>query len=550
MARRFHTRVHFWQFLGTLLVLSASLGMADCDKSSNLAGTSSVSVTKPSTGPSSQAPSSPSSSTPPSPLTPSSPPPPLPPPSLSASAVQRAYLKASNTGIYDEFGSSVALDGDTLVVGAPYEDSNAVGVGAQANNDAPDSGAVYVFTRSGGTWSQQAYLKASNPQAYDTFGASVAISGDTLVVGAPGEDSNETGLTGTGTNDSALDSGAVYVFTRSGSTWVQQLYVKASNTDVNDFFGSSVAISGDTLVVSAPGEDSNETGVTGTGTGTNDSAIDSGAVYVFTRSGNVWSQQAYLKASNSDPSDRFGHSLAIDGDTLVVGASNESSATVGINGVENNNGAPASGAAYVFTRSGGTWSQQAYVKPSNTGTFDHFGVSVALSTDTLVVGAHAEASNAKGVNGDGANNDASDSGAAYVFTRSGSTWSQQAYLKASNADIFDFFGASVAISGDVVAVGAYNESSNATGVNGDQTNNSVTHSGAVYVFARSGSTWAQQIYVKASNTGANDYFGSSLALNGDTLAVAVGKEDSNSTGVNNDDTNNLGGDSGAVYVFQ
>ncbi|MCA3156455.1 MAG: FG-GAP repeat protein, partial [Burkholderiales bacterium] len=157
-----------------------------------------------------------------------------------------------------------------------------------------------------------------------------------------------------------------------------------------------------------------------------------------------------------------------------------------------------------------------YVKASNTGSSDVFGYSVALSADgnTLAVGAYGEASNATGVNGDDTDNSASASGAVYVFARTGSTWAQQAYVKASNTGASDQFGRSLALSadGNTLAVGASREDSNATGVNGDDTNNSASGSGAVYVFTRSGASWTQQAYVKASNTGASDFFGYSVAL--------------------------------------
>ncbi len=294
-----------------------------------------------------------------------------------------SYIKASNTASYDNFGWSVDMDGDTLVVGAHLEDSSATGVnGDQGDNNANGAGAVYIFVRSGGVWSQQAYLKASSTGVYDNFGISVAISGDTLVVGAKGEDGSATGVNGAD-NNSATDAGAAYVFTRSGTTWSQQAYLKASNTGINNKFGSSVAIDGDTAVVGAVAESS--------------TADQSGAAYVFTRSGATWSQQAYLKASNAGAYDNFGNSVAIDGDTLVVGATYEASNATGVNGTDNNSAANA-GAAYVFTRSGVTWSQQAYLKASNTAAFDQFGYCVALSGDTIVVGATYEASNATGVN--------------------------------------------------------------------------------------------------------------------------------------------------------
>src|SRR5207248_2080220 len=153
-------------------------------------------------------------------------------------------------GSSDFFGGSVSISGDTVVVGALYEDSAATGInGNQSDNSATGSGAAYVFVRSGSTWTQQAYLKASNTGANDFFGVSVAISGNTIVAGAYGEDSAATGVNGNQADNGAVDSGAAYVFVRSGSTWTQQAYLKASNTGVSDFFGGSVAISGDTAVI-------------------------------------------------------------------------------------------------------------------------------------------------------------------------------------------------------------------------------------------------------------------------------------------------------------
>ena len=452
---------------------------------------------------------------------------------LPSSVSQQAYLKASNTGAGNHFGSSVAISGDTVVVGAYAEASQA--------------GAVYVFTRSGSTWSQEAYLKASNTEVTDAFGDSVAISGDTLVVGAPGEDSSATGVDGDQADNSAGNAGAAYVFTRSGVTWSQQAYLKASNTGAGDLFGWSIAIAGDTVVVGASSEYSNATGVDGDGT--NNSATSAGAAYVFTRSGVTWSQQAYLKASNTEQNDNFGNSLAISGDTVVVGAYGEDSNATGVNGNQANNLASDSGAAYVFTRSGVTWSQQAYLKASNTEAIDQFGRSVAISGDSVVVGAYVESSNATGVDGDQADNSAIASGAAYVFTRSGVTWSQQAYLKASNAETIDEFGTSVAISGDSVVVGANLEDSNATGVDGNQADNSTNDAGAAYVFTRSGVSWSQQAYLKASNTGASDFFGTSVAISGDSVVVGAYGESSNATGVDGDGTNNSASASGAAYAY-
>lgn len=474
---------------------------------------------------------------------------------------QQAYVKASNTGAGDQLGYSIALDGDTLVVGAPTEAGSGTGVNPAHNNGASNSGAAYVFVRNGSTWTQQAYLKASNTSAGDWFGYSVALAGNTLAVGAPFEDGSATGVNGAD-DDGTLAAGAVYVFTRSGTIWNQQAYIKASNTGADDQFGRSVALSGETLVVGAPEEDGSGIGVNPT---SNNLTSNSGAVYIFTRSGTTWSQQAYLKASNPDVSDLFGESVALDGDTLAVGAKEEDSILTGVtagslsNGVTGN-GAGESGAVYIFTRSGTVWSQQAYVKASNAEANDLFGISVAVSDNTVAIGARSEDSNATGING-ADNNSASASGAAYVFTRTGTTWSQQAYIKASNTQTGDNFGATIDVDSDILIVGTGfdlggpfpSEDSGATGVNGNDSDNSIVDSGAAYIFRRVGSTWSQQAYVKASNTGSDDLFGIAVAVSGDTIAIGARYEDSNATTINpgaGAESDNSATDAGAAYVFQ
>jgi hypothetical protein len=404
------------------------------------------------------------------------------------------------------------------------------------------------------------YVKASNTETHDIFGASVALAadGNTLAIGAQQEGSSATGINGNQTDNSAAESGAVYVFTRSAGVWSQQAYVKASNSNPGDGFGVSLALAadGNTLAVGAPAEDSNATGINGNQA--DNSILNTGAVYVFTRSGNTWSQQAYVKASDPGADDRFGmrFALAADGATLAIGAYGEDSSANGINGNQADNSASNSGAVYVFTRSAGVWSQQAYVKASNAGADDWFGWSVALAADgnTLAVGAPAEDSSATGINGNQADNSASNSGAVYVFTRSASVWSQQAYVKASNAGADDWFGSSVALAddGDTLAVGAQSEDSSATGIGGNQADNSALNSGAAYVFIRSGSIWSQQAYVKASNTEAGDSFSFSIALtaDGNTLAVGAIGEGSNAIGIGGDQADNSAGYlPGAAYVF-
>jgi len=275
----------------------------------------------------------------------------------------------------------------------------------------------------------------------------------------------------------------------------------------------------------------------------------------------TFAQEAYIKASNTDANDTFGYSVTLsdDGNTLAVGARQESSAATGVNGDQADNSAQSAGAVYAFTRdTGGVWTQQAYVKASNTDARDFFGLGITLSGDgnTLAVGADSEKSAATGANGDQADNNAQSAGAVYAFTRdTGGVWTQQAYVKASNTDADDFFGFGVTLSddGNTLAVGAHGEDRAATGVSGGQADNNARGAGAVYVFTRdTGGVWTQQAYVKASNTDAADFFGISVTLSGDgnTLAVGAHGERSAATGVNGDQADNNRFDAGAVYVFR
>ncbi len=478
------------------------------------------------------------------------------------------YVKASNTDSGDYFGTSMALSGDrnTLVVGAPSERSFDTGVeGNQLDDSASDAGAVYVFERdASGAWSQQAYIKASNTDAYDRFGHDVALSfdGDTLVISATGEDSSATGIDGSQLDDSSGNSGAVYVFVRDGmGAWSQQSYIKASNGGSGDSFGSSISLGddGDTLAVSAVGESSVAAGVGGEQS--DDSLYSSGAVYVFVRDGGGgWSQQAYVKASNPDSGDYFGHavSLSLDGDSLAVSAFREDSAAVGVGGDQFDNSLAYSGAVYVFVRDGlGGWSQQAYIKASNPDQYDYFGVSVELSGDgdSLAVGADGEGSITVGIDGNQDDDSANNSGAVYVFVRDGmGEWAQQAYVKASNTRANDYFGTSVAMSdnGEALVVGAIGEDSEATGIGGDEFSDSRGSSGAAYMFTLDGmGVWSQESYIKASNTGSSDQFGQDVSLSGDGVALVVSarSEYSNATGVGGEQANNSSPGSGAVYVY-
>lgn len=454
--------------------------------------------------------------------------------------VDFSYLKAGNAQSDDRFGQTVAMSGDTLVVGAPGEDGASGGDGT--DNSAPLSGAAYVYVRDGsGAWSQQGYLKAENAGVSDQFGAAVAISGDTIVVGAIFEDSG----TGDPADNSASASGAAYVFVRDGSgVWSQQAYLKASNREAGDRFGTSVAVSGDTIVVGATSESSGDPA-----NPDDNSANRAGAAYVFVREKTSWSEQAYLKPSNLDAQDEFGFTVAISGSLIVIGAPFEDGSATGVDG-DDDNLSESAGAAYLFeSTGGGEWVQAAYLKASDSVTNNRFGSAAAVSGTTVVVSAPDENRNATGVDGKALPSPAIRSGAAFVFEPDGSTgWEQTAYLKASNTGTLDRFGTSVSVSGDTVLVGAPFEDARSGSA---QSSNSRPDSGAAYRYTRQGSgQWAFDGYYKALNPGNGDEFGNSVAVDGDWVAVAAIKEDSAATGIDGDQLDNSAEDAGAVFAFR
>ncbi|MEW5248434.1 Ig-like domain-containing protein [Microbulbifer sp. 2201CG32-9] len=495
------------------------------------------------------------------------------------------YFKATNTDANDEFGSSVSLsaDGNTLAVGAAYEESNFTGIDqgqidqGQSDNSAADSGAVYIFSRSAGSWTWEAYIKASNTDPVDRFGTSVSLSadGNTLAVGAPGEESSATGVDSNGqSNNDYLVSGAVYTFTRDENGWDQQAYIKPGNTEEYMGFGRSVSLSADssTLAVGARGESNNATGVDNQDPH-NTGATDSGAVYVFVQEDGTWKEDAYIKASNTGSNDLFGTAVSLsgDGNTLAVGAISEDSSATGVHNTSSANGGnqldnsvSGAGAVYMFSRhANAEWTQDAYIKASNTGQGDEFGAAVSLSADgnTLAVGARQEDSSTTGTStggiaGDGDNNDADEAGAVYVFSRTGTGWQQQAYVKADDTNGGDGFGWTVSLNadGNTLAVGARHESSAATGINGDQDfepGDDGFRSGATYVFTRNAGSWFQKAYVKSSNSEQLDAFGEAVSLSGDgnTLAVGAKLENGSATGIGGNQNNLNTANSGAVYVY-
>lgn len=387
----------------------------------------------------------------------------------------QAQLIAPNSTAGDQFGHSVALSGSIAVIGAYGHESS--------------RGIAFVFVRSGTTWSFQAGLSASDGAAKDQFGYSVALYGTTAVVGAP---------------QKSAATGAAYIFVQSGTTWLKQAELLGA---AGDEFGYSVALNVSTAVVGAPGHNTNL-----------------GAAYVYVRSGTTWPGQAVLTAADGAHGDQFGHSVAISGSIAVVGAPFKNGST---------------GRAYLFGRSGTSWSLRAEPNPSDLATGNEFGWSVTISGAIAVVGAPGQKAT---------------SGAAYVFGESGTAWSQETKLTASDAASADFFAGSLAIYGSTVVAGASGKLSSTgagyvfvlpseqaeltgrDGVAGDYFGFSVAISGSIavvgaphvksktgaaYVFVRSGTTWSQQAKLTASDAAAGHQFGYSVAIDGTTAVVGA-----------------------------
>ncbi|NGO00415.1 hypothetical protein G5S52_23215, partial [Grimontia sp. S25] len=446
-----------------------------------------------------------------------------------------ASIKASDPSQSARFGYSVSIsrDGTVFAAGAPYKNTA--------------RGAAYIFRFTDGLWQQEELLTSPNIDANDFYGWAVALSedGNTLVVGAPQEDGSNLSVSSSSCcyNNDSGNSGAAYVYRFENDAWVFQRYLKADNAGSDDRFGRSVALSsdGNKVLIGAPGEDSSTTGINSISN--NLLSRWAGAAYLFSFNGSTWTQDLYIKASNPGSLDKFGESVTMsgDGNTLAVGAVGESSSTTGINTTPNDASTNA-GATYVFENSDGSWAQQAYVKASNAGGGDQFGMSVSLSSDgnTLAVGAMYEDSNTTGINST-PNNSLSDTGAAYVFQRNVDSWSQQAYVKASTVHSGMWFGNSVAMSpnGTSLVVGAWREDSSSVGINSTP-NVSAPQSGAAYLFNFDGSEWSQGAYLKSPMPDWNEYFGNSVDVS-DNNNVIVGAPDEGSS--------STGFRSGEVYLY-
>ncbi len=383
---------------------------------------------------------------------------------LFASWEQIDKLIAYDGAGSDNFGKSVAICGNYAVVGSP-----------RSHFPSGDEGAVYIYYKSGGTWSIQQKLTASDAAINDYFGESVAIYGDDVVIGAYG------------VNYPSDDEGAAYVFHRSGSVWTQQQKLTAGDPEANDYFGYSVSISGDYIAIGAYGDD--------------DMGSGSGSAYIFYRSGGTWTQQAKVTASDGDLSDMFGHSVSISGDRLVVGADG------------NDDAGSSSGSAYIYHRSGTNWPQNQKLTAYDATDQDYYGRSVSLSGDYCLIGCyHSDVAT-------------SDEGAAYLYHWD-SGWSLQQKLYAGDGMASDYFGYAVSLSGDIAAITAHQ----ADPITDDE--------GSVYIFQRSGSTWNQMQKLTADDGLPNDNFGRAISIDGTSILIGVPYCD------------DLGVTSGAAYIFE
>lgn len=409
-------------------------------------------------------------------------------------------------------GSAISLSGDTLLIGT-------------SENNGNDLGSGLVLVRENAVWNMQQRLTAGDGATYDGFGISVGIEGDTAIVGTPGDD------------DNGADSGSAYVFVRDGGLWHQQQKLIASDGAKDDFFGSVVSLSGESVLVGAHGTVtgsayvfrragtswiqeqklgpsdvtsnngfgkalslSNNTALIGGSTG-------NGAVYVYQRSGMIWNLQQKVQAADGKAGDNFGVAVSLNNDTAVVGANRD------------DNKGEDSGSAYVFVRDGVAWTQHKILTASDGAAYDSFGSAVSISGDTVLIGASGD------------DDQGSNSGSAYVFFRKDLSWSQQQKLKSSDGTGW-FFGSSVSLSKGSALIGAYGDHSNGT------------NAGSAYLYWRSGPNWTEQQKLLAPDGAAYDNFGVAVCVSDFTALVGASLDDG---------LDSLGGyarDQGSVYVFQ
>lgn len=380
---------------------------------------------------------------------------------VAQSFSESGKMTASDGAAGANFGYSVGVSGQFAVAGSP-----------EMNGAGTASGAVYVYKQNGSNWSQIQKLTASDAATNCQFGHAVALEGTRLVIGAFGDNNYK---------------GAAYVFEYNGTQWVQKQKLVPFDGAAADFYGYSVSISGDRIVVGSRYDDDNGT--------------SSGSAYVYKYNGNSWVFDQKLIASDGAANDDFGVSVSISDNHIIVGAY-----------ANDDNGAE-SGSAYVFTSNGTNWSETQKITASDAAAGDYFGFSVSISGNNIIAGASKENSNG------------SASGAAYLFSLNGSTWTETQKLTASDAAADDQFGYSVSISGNMFIAGAYGNS------------DAGTASGSAYIFKFNGTNWSEIDQLTASDADTSDYFGYSVCINSNQAIVGAYQNSDN--GVN----------SGSAYLF-
>lgn len=385
----------------------------------------------------------------------------------------------------DEYGNAVAIDGDYAIVGAKREDHDANGM-----NDADDAGSCYILKKTAGTWSQEAKLVAADRESQDWFGHRVDISGMYAIAGAPFE-------------SSPAGAGAAYIYETTGNgTWVQAAKLEAPVRKSSDYFGFSVGISGDWAVCGAYYEDEDENEA--------NEILSAGSAYIFKRDNglNTWEFYQKIVASDRELDARFGMSVAIDGDQIIVGAEYDD-VDLPSNGYQSN-----AGSAYVFRLNGGTWEQEAHLTASDYGSSENFGWAVDVSGDYAVVGAYKNDTDEDGLNS------SPDAGAAYIFERGTGAWPQVAKIVGSDRANIDYFGYDVSIDGETVAVGAYRQDRNFEG------QENWTDAGAVYVYDRNSSgEWLESQKITHTERKTLDQLGYSVDIDGDEIISGANMED-------------------------
>lgn len=379
--------------------------------------------------------------------------------------VQSGMLESLSFMSEDHFGSSIATGNRVIVVGTPDDDEHG-----------SSSGAAYIFEFILGTWVQTAKLESSDIQPGDLFGNTVSISGDILLIGAPGDD------------DHGSRSGSVYVFEFDGSGWKESAKLNASDAGSTDSFGSSLSVFASTAVIGSARNDEN---------GTN-----SGAAYVFSYDGSQWSEEARLLASDGFEYDAFGTSVAVFNDVVLVGSP------------ENDDHGNSSGSVYVYTNDGSGWNEDMKLTADDAAASDFFGISLALSSDTILVGSYWDDEN-------GAN-----SGSVYVYDFDGTDWAQQTKLIATDEGSPGQFGFSVALDGDIAIVGA------------NKGNGIESESGSAYVYHFDGKQWDSGVKISASDGSSSDKFGGTVAIWRNVAVVGAAGHDGT-----------FASEAGASYIF-